>query len=189
MVLDGDLPENWNLFDFMPVPEQFFAPIPVGNTPLWQPTNLRNKLDLPNLYIKDDGANPTASFKDRASWLVSAFARQNDINDIALASTGNAGSSMAGIGAAANQNITLFLPASAPVAKLIQGQQYGARLVLVDGNYDMAFGLAMDYCKKNGVMNRNTAYNPMTIEGKKAVSIETYMQLQDKPGSCLRIRR
>ena len=175
------LPENWNIFDMLPVPEQYFATIPVGNTPLWQPENLRQFLNLPHLFIKDDGANPTASFKDRASWLVSAFAKQHDIKNIVLASTGNAGSSMAGICAAAGQDITLFLPASAPVAKLIQSQQYGARLILVDGTYDQAFTLAMDYCQRFRGMNRNTAYNPMTIEGKKTVSLELLKQLQDIP--------
>ncbi|MCL6270971.1 threonine synthase [Sansalvadorimonas sp. 2012CJ34-2] len=171
---------SW-LFDMLPMPEEFFAPMPVGNTPLWEPRNLREELDLPNLFIKDDGANPTASFKDRASWLVSAFAKQHGVENIVLASTGNAGSSMAGIGAAAGQKITLFLPASAPVAKLIQGQQYGANLILVDGNYDKAFALAMEYCKRFGGMNRNTAYNPMTIEGKKTVSLEVTRQMGKAP--------
>ena len=176
-----DLKENWSVFDMLPVPEEYFPQIPVGNTPMWKPANLRKQLELPNLFIKDDGANPTASLKDRASWLVSAFAKQNCIDNIVLASTGNAGSSMAGIGAAAGQRVTLFLPVAAPVAKLIQSQQYGADLVLVDGNYDQAFAMAMDYCKKFGGMNRNTAFNPMTIEGKKTVSIEMFRQLNHCP--------
>ena len=175
------LKENWTVFDMLPVPEEYFPSIPVGNTPLWQPANLRAQLNLPSLFIKDDGANPTASFKDRASWLVSAFAKQHGIENIVLASTGNAGSSMAGIGAAAGQTVTLFLPASAPAAKLIQSQQYGANLVLVDGNYDQAFAMAMEYCKEFGGMNRNTAFNPMTIEGKKTVSIEVFRQLKSCP--------
>jgi threonine synthase len=75
---------------------------------MWQPENLRTKTGFKNLYIKDDGLNPTFSFKDRASYLVSAFAKKSGINEITLASTGNAGSSMAGIGAAAGQEITIF---------------------------------------------------------------------------------
>ncbi|MGA8280424.1 MAG: pyridoxal-phosphate dependent enzyme, partial [Desulfobacterales bacterium] len=89
--------------ELLPVDARFFPPIPVGNTPLWEPRILRGELDFDALFIKDDGANPTSSLKDRASVLVSAFAKQNGIDTIVVASTGNAGSSMAGIGAAAGQ--------------------------------------------------------------------------------------
>ncbi|PVZ71740.1 threonine synthase [Pelagibaculum spongiae] len=167
--------------DWLPVSKQSFAPIPVGNTPMWSPTRLSESLGLNNLFIKDDGANPTSSFKDRASWMVSAFAKENGINEIVLASTGNAGSSMAGIAAASGQKVTLFLPKAAPAAKMIQAQQYGANLILVDGNYDRACELALDYSNKFGGMNRNTAFNPMTIEGKKTVSIEMVRQLEKAP--------
>jgi threonine synthase len=153
----------------------------VGNTPLWEPANLRKSTGFKRLYIKDDGANPTSSFKDRASYLVSAAAKKFGIDDITLASTGNAGSSMAGIGAAAGQRITLFLPESAPSAKLVQTLQYGARVYRVDGNYDLAYDLSLDFSERMGGMNRNTAYNPMTIEGKKTVSLELYKQLGRAP--------
>jgi threonine synthase len=133
------------------------------------------------LYIKDDGSNPTASFKDRASYLVSAAARKFNIEDITLASTGNAGSSMAGVGAAAGQRITLFLPETAPAAKLVQALQYGARVFRVNGNYDMAYDLSLAFSEQKGGMNRNTAYNPLTIEGKKTVSLEICQQLNQAP--------
>ena len=136
---------------------------------------------LNNLFIKDDGANPTSSFKDRASWLVSAAANKFGIGEITLASTGNAGSSMAGIGAAAGQHINLFLPKSAPPAKLVQALQYGARVFRVNGNYDKAYGLSLEYTRQKGGMNRNTAYNPLTIEGKKSVSLELFGQLGRAP--------
>lgn len=167
--------------ELLPIEKKFFPPVPVGNTPLWEPLNLREKLGFDCLYIKDDGANPTSSFKDRASFLVSAYAKKYKIRDISLASTGNAGSSMAGIGAAAGQKITLFLPKSAPEAKLIQALQYGATVFRVDGTYDDAYDLSMAFSKKRGGMSRNTAYNPMTIEGKKTVSIELFRQLKKAP--------
>ncbi|MBC2743571.1 MAG: pyridoxal-phosphate dependent enzyme [Desulfosarcina sp.] len=125
--------------------------------------------------------NPTSSFKDRASFLVSAFAGKFGIRDIVLASTGNAGSSMAGVGAAAGQRVTLFLPEAAPAAKLVQALQYGATVHRVRGNYDLAYDLSMTFSVKKGGMNRNTAYNPMTIEGKKTVSLELYQQLKGTP--------
>ncbi len=167
--------------ELLPVESRFFPPIPVGNTPLWEPGILRKELGFDALYIKDDGVNPTSSLKDRASVLVSAFAKQNGIDTIVVASTGNAGSSMAGIGAAAGQKVILFLPKTAPSAKLIQALQYGATVHRVDGNYDRAYDLSMAYSQAVGGMSRNTAYNPMTIEGKKTVSLELYRQLRQAP--------
>jgi len=175
--LEGRLEDGFDPWRLLPVPRQFFPPIPVGNTPLWEPANLRRRLGLAELYIKDDGANPTGSLKDRASFLVSAFARQHGRRQIVLASTGNAGSSMAGVGAAAGQEVVLFLPKDAPKAKLIQALQYGATVHRVDGNYDLAYELSLEYSRRFGGMNRNTAYNPMTLEGKKTVALEVFAQL------------
>jgi threonine synthase len=153
----------------------------VGGTPLWAPRRLRRELEFPGLYIKDDGLNPTGSLKDRASFLVSAFAAKFGIGEIVLASTGNAGSSMAGVGAAAGQRVTLFLPKAAPEAKLIQALQYGARVFRVDGSYDDAYDFSLAYTARFGGLSRNTAYNPMTIEGKKTVSLEIFRQLRRVP--------
>ena len=101
--LTGTAPDNWTVASLLPVEPRFFPPIPVGNTPLWAPERLRQELAFAGVYIKDDGLNPTCSLKDRASFLVSAFASKFAIEEIVLASTGNAGSSMAGVGAAAGQ--------------------------------------------------------------------------------------
>ena len=181
VALQGSIDSEFAIFDLLPVEQEYFPPAPVGATPLWEPCKLREELGFSKLFIKDDGANPTSSFKDRASYLVSAFAKKHGIEDIALASTGNAGSSMAGIGAAAGQIITLFLPKSAPVAKLVQALQYGAKVYRVDGNYDLAYEISLAYSELKGGMNRNTAYNPMTIEGKKTVSLELYQELGKAP--------
>lgn len=179
--LEGSISSNFKVSELLPVDKKFYPAIPVGDTPLWAPENLRRETGFANLYIKDDGVNPTFSFKDRASFLVSAFAKKHGIDEIVLASTGNAGSSMAGIGAAAGQKITLFLPETAPVAKIVQALQYGANVFKVKGNYDLAYDFSLEYSKKKGGMNRNTAYNPMTIEGKKTVSLEIFRQLDKSP--------
>ena len=178
--LSGTLESNDPL-EFLPVEGQYFPAIPVGNTPLWQPEKLQKIYGFPELYLKDDGVNPTGSLKDRASFLVAAFARKHGIREVVVASTGNAGSSMAGVGAAAGLKVKLFLPKTAPQAKMIQALQYGADLVLADKNYDQAFSLSLEYSKRRGGMNRNTAYNPMTIEGKKTVTIEIFKQLKKAP--------
>ncbi len=156
----------------LPVPASFFPPIPVGDTPLWAPDRLRAELGFPKLFLKDDTCNPSGSYKDRASYLVAAFARQRGVKEIALASTGNAASSMAAVGAAAGLKITVFVPATAPIAKRVQVLQYGAELREIQGNYDLAFDKSLEYSAETGVLSRNTAYNPLTIEGKKTASFE-----------------
>lgn len=161
----------------LPVDAKWLPPIPVGGTPLWAPERLRKELGFPRLFLKDDTANPTGSFKDRASYLVAAFAARHEIREVALASTGNAASSMAGIGAAAGIRITVFLPAAAPAAKRIQVLHYGADLKQVDGSYDEAYERSLEYTASGTILSRNTGYNPLTIEGKKTVSFEIVDQL------------
>ena len=166
---------------FMPVEPEHFPPVPMGSTPLWAPGRLRAELALPRLYIKDDTTLPTGSLKDRASLLVAAFARKHGVAQIVVASTGNAACSMAGIGAAAGLQVTIFIPGSAPRAKLVQSLQYGARVEMIDGSYDDATRASLHYLREHGGMSRNTAYNPLTIEGKKSVALEIFAQLGGMP--------
>ncbi len=172
---DGPIP--------LPVERVWFPSIPVGGTPLWAPERLRQELGFPRLFLKDDTANPTGSLKDRASLLVAAFARKFSVREVALASTGNAASSMAGIGAAAGLAVTVFLPASAPRAKRIQVLQYGATLTQVEGSYDVAYERSLEYTSSGTALSRNTAYNPLTIEGKKTAAFEIARQLGDGDGA------
>ncbi len=166
--------------DFLPYEIPNESTFPVGNTPLSSPLRLIMRTGFKNLKIKNDGANPSGSFKDRASQLVAAQAIHFGEKTIALASTGNAGSAMACAGAAYGLDIVLFVPESAPKAKLLQSALYGAKVVPIKDNYDAAFSLSIEYTEKYGGINRNTAYNPMTIEGKKTVSIELFNQLGRK---------
>jgi len=181
VAFDGHFHHQPRMSDLLPVEAEYFPKIPVGGTPLWIPANIADDLGFPNLYIKDDTHNLTGSLKDRSSYLVAAFAKREGVRSIALASTGNAASSMAGVGAAAGLEITIFLPQSAPRAKMIQSLQYGARVILVAGSYDRAFDLSLEYSRKYHVLSRNTAFNPLTIEGKKTVSLEIYHQLKQVP--------
>ncbi|MBU0711331.1 threonine synthase [bacterium] len=181
VVIDGHFHHQPKMSDLLPVAADYFPNIPVGNTPLWKPANLNQELGFPDLFIKDDTHNLTGSLKDRASYLVAAFAKRENVKAITLASTGNAASSMAGIGAAAGLDITIFLPETAPKAKLVQSLQYGARVIPVAGTYDNAFDLSLEYSHKYKILSRNTAYNPLTIEGKKTVSLEIYHQLERVP--------
>lgn len=169
--------------------EQFLALLPiqdvaslpclrVGGTPMYSMGDRNGGIADCEVFLKDDSQNPTYSFKDRASALVSAWASENGITTLVAASTGNAGSSLAGICASQQQRAIIVVPASAPLAKLTQILMYGAILVPVIGTYDDAFDLSVEISEKHGFYNRNTAYNPLTIEGKKTVSFEIYSQLK-----------
>lgn len=175
-----ELEEN-NFLYLLPVNDlKSFPNLRVGKTPLYKINSLDGRTNDFELYLKDDSQNPTFSFKDRASAVVSAFAKENGIDTIVAASTGNAGSSLAGMCAAQGQKAVIFVPATAPKAKLTQIMMYGATLVPVAGNYDKAFDLSIEATKRFGWYNRNTAFNPFTIEGKKTVSFELFSQLKEQ---------
>lgn len=131
-------------------------------------------------YILDDSRNPTLSFKDRASSLVVLKAMQMGIKQIAAASTGNAGSSLAGICARLGLKSIIFVPKNIPESKRIQIQSFGAEVVIVDGDYDLAFDTCLEISKKNNWYNRNTAYNPLTIEGKKSSAYDIFISTRGK---------
>ncbi len=166
---------DWNLF--CPVEQEFHPPIPVGNTPLGRVDRLGAELGLPSLWVKNDGLNPSGSLKDRASFLVVAEARRLGMELIVAASTGNAASALAAVCASTETKALIFVPEKAPKAKLVQMVLYGARVVPIQGTYDDAFALSLEYTAKRGGLNRNTAYHPLTIEGKKTVSLEIWAQL------------
>jgi threonine synthase len=152
-------------------------PLPVGNTPLLHAKRLGESIGFPHLYIKDDGRNPSASFKDRASAIAVTRAQESGRAVVATASTGNAAAALAGQAAAAGQPTVIFVPKTAPRAKIAQLLVYGSRVLAVDGTYDDAFDLCVAACQEFGWYNRNTGYNPYMTEGKKTVAFEIAEQL------------
>ncbi len=157
-------------------------PLPVGGTPLLAAPRLRAALALPNLWLKDDGRNPSASFKDRASAIAVARAQAEGRAIVATASTGNAAAALAGQAAAAGQATVIFVPKSAPQAKIAQLLVYGSTVLAVEGSYDDAFDLCTEACLEFGWYNRSTGYNPYMTEGKKTVSYEIALQLAEQSG-------
>ncbi len=127
--------------------------------------------------MKDEGRNPTGSFKDRASSVVVARAREIGAEIVVTASTGNAGAALAGMSAAIGQKAIIFAPKTAPQAKIAQLLVYGAKVILVDGNYDSAFDLTIEAANEFGWYCRNTGYNPFTAEGKKTAALEIWEQI------------
>ncbi len=179
--LDFNMLNSKGLIDLLPIRSlESFPSLRVGDTPLYRIKRLDGRPILVDLFIKDDSQNPTYSFKDRASALVSAYAKEQGIETIIAASTGNAGSSLAGICASQNQKAIIVVPERAPLAKLTQILMYGATIVPVKGTYDDAFDLSIEATKEFGWYNRNTAFNPLTIEGKRSVAFELFVQLGEK---------
>jgi len=145
-----------------------------GWTPVYNASKLAVKLGLQTVWVKDESRNPTASFKDRASAVVIARARDLGAHTVVTASTGNAGAALAGMAAAIGQDSVIFAPRTAPPAKIAQLLIYGAKVYLVDGSYDDAFDLCISASDEFGWYCRNTGYNPFTAEGKKTAAFEIW---------------
>jgi threonine synthase len=178
LAADGE-PSIWRYLDLLPLarPPVRLPPLQVGWTPLYDAARLGRELGCGQLLIKDDGRNPTASFKDRASAVGVAKALELGREVIACASTGNAASSLAGISASVGLDSIIFVPRNAPRAKVAQLLIYGARVWLVRGSYDQAFDLCRQATDRFGWYSRNTAYNPYLSEGKKTAALEICEQM------------
>jgi threonine synthase len=168
----------WRYKDILPIARYQGVPIVhIGGTPLYKAERLGADLGLKNLYLKDDGRNPSASFKDRAGAVAVAKALELGERTITGASTGNAASSMACLTAGLGVKTIIFLPEKAPVAKIAQLLVFGAVVIAVKGTYDQAFDLCLKATEEFGWYNRNTGHNPFTREGKKTCSFELVEQL------------
>ena len=170
----------WRYLPLIPVqdPGHYGTPLrAVGWTPLFNLQPIAERLNLGRLWLKDDGRNPTASFKDRASAVAVARAQEIGAEMIVTASTGNAGAALAGMAGAAKMPAVILAPKTAPPAKIAQLLIFGARVVLVDGTYDDAFDLTIQAAEHFGWYCRNTGYNPFTAEGKKTAAFEICDQL------------
>jgi threonine synthase len=167
----------WRYLPLLPVSARLEGP-PVGWTPLVPAPRLARDLGLAQpLLLKDDGRNPSASFKCRASAVALQRAREIGRGLVTGASTGNAASATAVLAAAVDIRTRIFVPRSAPRAKIAQLLTFGAEVLAVEGTYDQAFDLCLEASRRFGWYNRNTGFNPYTREGKKTVSFEICEQL------------
>ena len=171
----------WRYRELLPVEEDTpNTPLRVGWSPLYEADILAKQLGIKKLYVKDDGINPTASLKDRASAMAVAKAREAGAKVIACSSTGNAASSLAGNAAAAGLKTYIFVPSRAPKGKVAQLMTFGATVISVQGSYEETFELSKQAIDKWGWYNRNAAINPYLSEGKKTVALEIMEQLDWK---------
>ncbi len=158
----------------------YFPPLRIGQTPVYHVNALAKYLGIRDILIKDDGLNPSGSYKDRASGVVVARALELGYPVVACASTGNAAASLAACCAAVQMPCVVFVPEEAPAAKLTQIAAFGAYLVAVKGSYDQAVDLATTACRKFGWFNRSAGMNPYLVEGKKtgAYELAEFMSFQ-----------
>lgn len=180
-VADGFDEDRADLFRYAPLLPVKKAetpfPLQVGGTPLYAAPRLGELLGLRNLHLKDDTVNPSASTKDRAGAVALRRAMDIGADVVAVASTGNAGSSLACLAAAIGLRAVVFVPEDAPVAKLTQALSFGATVFAVRGSYDDAFDLCLSASDEFGWFNRSTGFNPFTREGKKTCSYEIWESL------------
>mgnify|MGYP004447447159 CR=1 FL=1 len=171
----------WRYREFLPVEGTSTVPrLRVGWSPFYETPHLAKELGLAKLYMKDDGINPTASLKDRASAMAVVKADEAGYNTIACSSTGNAASSLAGNAAAAGFKTYIFVPSRAPKGKIAQLRIFGANVICVDGSYEDTFEVSKMAIDRWGWYNRNAAINPYLMEGKKTVALEIAEQLNWK---------
>ena len=168
----------WRFLPLLPVKESpTNTSMQVGGTPLIQSDSLAKAFGIKSLWLKDDSRNPSGSLKDRATEVGIQHAKEQGQKTIVAASTGNAAASLACLSATHEMEAVIFVPSSAPAAKLTQIMQYGAKLFPVNGSYDDAFDLSTEVVKDTGWYSRSTGINPILSEGKKTVSLEIAEQL------------
>lgn len=168
----------WRYEEFLPITgDAVIDKLRVGWSPFYECKRLADELGIAKLYIKDDGINPTASLKDRASAMAVVKAVEAGYKIIACSSTGNAASSLAGNAARAGLETYIFVPERAPKGKVSQLMMFGAHVISVKGSYEDTFRLSAEAIDRWGWYNRNAAINPYLMEGKKTVSFEIAEQL------------
>lgn len=168
----------WRYRPLLPIRTDSPAPpLTVGWTPLYQVPRMAAGLGLQSVWVKDEGRQPTASFKDRASAMAVVKARELGAKVITTASTGNAAAALSGLCASVAQPNIIFVPEAAPAAKIAQLLAFGAKVLLVRGSYDDAFDLCLAAAREYGWYNRSTGFNPYMSEGKKTASFEICEQL------------
>jgi threonine synthase len=170
-------PSLWRYLPLLPLEGRRLPVVQAGWTPIYPLDRLARRHGLGALWVKDEGRNPTASFKDRASQVGALCAEELGHATIACASTGNAASSLAGIAAHLGLTAFIFVPAAAPEAKVAQLRIFRSRVLLVEGSYEEAYELCQAAVSAFGWYNRNCAVNPVLVEGKKTGGLEAAEQL------------
>jgi threonine synthase len=167
----------WRYADFLPFDGRPRDSLEPGLTPLLRADRLAERLGLGELWIKNDAANPTHSFKDRVVAVGVAKARELGFETVACASTGNLANAVAAHSAAAGLDSYVFVPADLEEQKLLATAVYGTRLVGVQGTYDDVNRLCTELCESRPWAFVNVNLRPYYSQGSKTLAFETVEQL------------
>ncbi|MBV8987173.1 MAG: threonine synthase [Solirubrobacterales bacterium] len=167
----------WRYADFLPVQAPPRGTLPAGWTPLLRVDGLAEHLGLEDVWIKNDAANPTHSFKDRVVSVALARARELGFQTIACASTGNLANAVAAHAAAAGLESYVFIPADLEEQKVLATGIYGTNLVAVRGSYDDVNRLCTEVSGDRAWAFVNINMRPYYSEGSKTLAFETVEQL------------
>ena len=184
--IEAGPPTMWRFADLLPVDAEEAVDIGTGYTPLVRAPNLGRELGLERLYIKNDCANPTWSFKDRVVSVATSVARSFEFDTLACASTGNLANSVSAHAARAGMKACVFIPADLEQGKIIGSAVYGPTLVAVDGSYDDVNRLCSELGDKYPWAFVNINVRPYYAEGSKTLGHEVCEQLGWRaPDHCI----
>ena len=171
--LTGRVPTMWRYAEVLPVEdEQFQVSLGEGFTPLLQTTSLGRKIGVPKLYIKDEGLNPTGSFKARGMSVAISRAKELGASAIAIPSAGNAGGATAAYAARASLPAHIFMPKDVPQANYIECKVLGAHVELIDGLISDCGKIVASRKEAEGWFDISTLKEPYRVEGKKTMGYE-----------------
>src|SRR3954451_9766024 len=167
----------WRYADFLPFDGKPGDPLEPGLTPLIRADRLAERLGIGELWIKNDAANPTHSFKDRVVAVAVAKAKELGFETVACASTGNLANAVAAHSAAAGLDSYVFVPADLEEQKILATGLSDTRLIAVDGNYDDVNRLCMELSAEHPWAFVNVNLRPYYAEGSKTLGFEIAEQL------------
>jgi len=170
----------WRYHDALPF--ESGVSLPEGDTPLHEVPRLEADLGVDRLRVKHEGMNPTGSFKDRGMTVGVRVAREIGVDRLACASTGNTSAALAAYGARADMETLVLLPAGKVAAgKVAQASLHGARILEVDGNFDVCLDIVSDLTDRGEAYLLNSL-NPFRLEGQKTIGLEILEQFRDEEG-------
>ena len=172
-MLAGREPTLWRYREVLPVEDEANRiTLGEGMTPLARAARLGKSLSMPNLYIKDESLNPTASFKARGMAVAVSMAKELGVKKLAVPSAGNAAGALAAYAAKAGLEAFIFMPSDTPKANIVECQQTGANVTLIDGLITDCGRIVGERKEAEGWFDVSTLKEPYRVEGKKTMGYE-----------------
>ena len=176
--LTGRVSSMWRYYEMMPIKDESnIVSLGEGMTPLLKADNLAKALNCSDIYIKDEGCNPTGSFKARGLSAAVSRAKELGVTKLTMPSAGNAGGALSLYCARGNLEANVFMPKDAPMANKRESSDAGAKLTLIDGLISDAGKISREQAQEKGLFDVSTLQEPYRAEGKKTMGYEIAEQL------------